>query len=58
MNFKKLLGGGLLATVLALGVGAGLAVHSESKEADADVVLSNFIMLVVIMAGLILAKMI
>lgn len=35
MKFKKLLGGGLLATVLALGVGAGLAVHSESKEANA-----------------------
>lgn len=32
MKFKKLLGGGLLAAVLALGVGAGLAVHSESKE--------------------------
>lgn len=41
MKFKKLLGGGLLATVLALGVGAGLAVRSESKEADADVILSN-----------------
>lgn len=41
MNFKKLLGGGLLATVLALGVGAGLAVRSESqdfKQADASVV--------------------
>lgn len=36
MKFKKLLGGGLLATVLALGVGAGLAVRSESKEADAS----------------------
>lgn len=36
MKFKKLLGGGLLATVLALGVGAGLAVRGESKEAKAD----------------------
>ena len=36
MKFKKLLGGGLLAAVLALGVGAGLTVRSESKEADAS----------------------
>ena len=35
MKFKKLLGGGLLAAVLALGVGAGLAVRSESQEVKA-----------------------
>ena len=35
MKFRKLLGGGLLAAVLALGGVAGLATHSESKSANA-----------------------
>ena len=36
MKFKKLLGAGLLASVLALGVGAGLAVRNESQEVKAE----------------------
>lgn len=36
MKFRKLLGGGLLAAVLALGGVAGLATRSESKAVKAD----------------------
>lgn len=36
MKFRKLLGGGILAAVLALGGVAGLAAHSESKVARAE----------------------
>ena len=36
MKFRKLLGGGLLAAVLALGGVAGLATRSESKNVKAD----------------------
>lgn len=37
MKFRKLLGGGLLAAVLALGGVAGLATHSESKSVSAGI---------------------
>ena len=36
MKFRKLLGGGLLAAVLALGGVAGLATRSESKSVSAE----------------------